>query len=62
MKPIKSNIQYPISNIQYPALGSTTLANKIYQLLNQHGIDAKLDDERGFDHGVYSGPHCPDKK
>ncbi|MFI3122732.1 MAG: class III extradiol ring-cleavage dioxygenase [Methylococcales bacterium] len=46
MKPIKSNIQYP-------ALGSTTLANKIYQLLNQHGIDAKLDDERGFDHGVF---------
>lgn len=39
--------------IQYPAPGSTALANKIHQLLNNNSIDAVLDDQRGFDHGLF---------
>jgi aromatic ring-opening dioxygenase catalytic subunit (LigB family) len=39
--------------IQYPAPGSPALANKVFNLLNKAGIDAKLDDQRGFDHGVF---------
>ena len=37
-------------NIQYPAPGSPTLAEKVHQLLNNSGIEAILDDQRGFDH------------
>ncbi|MEW5011262.1 MAG: class III extradiol ring-cleavage dioxygenase [Cycloclasticus sp.] len=40
-------------NIQYPALGSPELAEKIYNLLWDSGIEARLDDKRGFDHGVF---------
>lgn len=39
--------------IQYPAAGHPELAGKIHQLLNNHGIDAVLDDQRGFDHGMF---------
>lgn len=38
---------------KYPAPGSPTLANKIKQLLESHGIESELDPERGFDHGVF---------
>lgn len=39
--------------IEYPVPGSPALAEKIFGLLQQHGIDAALDDQRGFDHGVF---------
>lgn len=39
--------------IQYPAPGQPELAKRIHQLLNDDGIDAVLDDERGFDHGMF---------
>lgn len=39
--------------IQYPAPGSPDIATKIHTLLNEHGIDAALDDQRGFDHGMF---------
>lgn len=40
-------------NIQYPAVGSPKLANRIFDLLKHSGIDARLDDLRGFDHGLF---------
>ena len=39
--------------IQYPAPGSPELAHKIFELLAAAGIDARLDEQRGFDHGLF---------
>lgn len=39
--------------IQYPAPGEPSLAHAIFTQLEHHGINAKLDDQRGFDHGLY---------
>lgn len=39
--------------IKYPAPGALELASKVFNLLNNVGIAAKLDDQRGFDHGVF---------
>ncbi|WP_455217188.1 DODA-type extradiol aromatic ring-opening family dioxygenase [Kaarinaea lacus] len=39
--------------IQYPAPGDPELARTIHQLLAEHGIEAVLDDQRGFDHGLF---------
>lgn len=39
--------------IQYPAPGEPELAKKILYVLRQHEIDAKLDKNRGFDHGMF---------
>ncbi len=39
--------------IIYPAPGSPELANRIAELLNQQGIHAQIDSERGFDHGLF---------
>jgi aromatic ring-opening dioxygenase catalytic subunit (LigB family) len=39
--------------IKYPALGNPELAEKIYNLLQDNGIEAKLDNNRGFDHGLF---------
>lgn len=39
--------------LQYPAPGHPELANRIAALLSNQGIDSHLDDERGFDHGVF---------
>jgi aromatic ring-opening dioxygenase catalytic subunit (LigB family) len=39
--------------IKYPAPGAPELANKIFNLLVSAGIEAKLDDRRGFDHGLF---------
>ena len=39
--------------IKYPAPGSPDLANKIFNLLARAGIEATLDDQRGFDHGLF---------
>ena len=40
-------------DITYPAPGDPALAKKIHGLLNQSSIEARLDDQRGFDHGVF---------
>lgn len=39
--------------IHYPAPGAPELASRTAQLLNDKGIEAQLDEQRGFDHGVY---------
>lgn len=39
--------------IEYPVVGNPELAEKIYDFLQADSIEAKLDDERGFDHGVF---------
>jgi aromatic ring-opening dioxygenase catalytic subunit (LigB family) len=39
--------------IKYPVSGAPELANKIFNLLGSAGIDAQLDDQRGFDHGLF---------
>jgi 4,5-DOPA dioxygenase extradiol len=39
--------------ITYPAPGSPELANQIFNLLVNAGIDAKLDPQHGFDHGLF---------
>jgi aromatic ring-opening dioxygenase catalytic subunit (LigB family) len=40
-------------DIEYPAPGAPELANKIFNLLESAGIDGQLDDQRGFDHGLF---------
>ncbi|WP_133407168.1 DODA-type extradiol aromatic ring-opening family dioxygenase [Parashewanella tropica] len=40
-------------NIKYPCGGEPALAKKIHEKLNISGIDSDLDEERGFDHGLY---------
>lgn len=39
--------------IQYQCAGEPSLAREIYSLLTDNNIDAGLDEERGFDHGVF---------
>ncbi len=39
--------------IQYPCVGEPSLAGEIYELLGIAGIEARLDESRGFDHGVF---------
>jgi aromatic ring-opening dioxygenase catalytic subunit (LigB family) len=39
--------------IEYPAAGNPELAWDIATLLEGKGIDARLDSERGFDHGMF---------
>lgn len=38
---------------RYPAQGAPALAEQIAETLTKSGIDATLDRERGFDHGVF---------
>lgn len=40
-------------HITYPAPGAPELAARIHTLLQRQGIDARLDAQRGFDHGLY---------
>ena len=40
--------------IQYTAPGAPDLAQEAYDLLTSAGITAKLDPERGFDHGTFA--------
>ena len=40
-------------NIKYPAPGLPELANRICNLLGKAGIEARLDGQRGFDHGLF---------
>jgi 4,5-DOPA dioxygenase extradiol len=39
--------------ITYPAPGGPELANRIAGLLNRNNIPARIDPERGFDHGLF---------
>lgn len=39
--------------IQYPAPGDPQLAQSIAELLQSRGIQARLDEQRGFDHGLF---------
>jgi len=39
--------------IRYPAPGNPDLAGRLRTALQGHGIEAALDGERGFDHGLY---------
>jgi aromatic ring-opening dioxygenase catalytic subunit (LigB family) len=40
-------------NIKYPCIGKPLLAKQIQKVLVNAGIEAKLDEHRGFDHGVF---------
>jgi aromatic ring-opening dioxygenase catalytic subunit (LigB family) len=39
--------------IKYPAPGDPSLAKKISGLLKESGMEAQMDDQRGFDHGLF---------
>ncbi|KPJ90253.1 MAG: extradiol ring-cleavage dioxygenase [Gammaproteobacteria bacterium SG8_11] len=39
--------------IQYPAPGEPGLAQEVFSVLNDNGVEARLEDQRGFDHGLY---------
>jgi aromatic ring-opening dioxygenase catalytic subunit (LigB family) len=39
--------------IQYPAAGAPQLARNIFDCFSRAGIDALLDEQRGFDHGLF---------
>lgn len=39
--------------IQYSCPGEPALAHQVYQVLEQSGISARLDERRGLDHGVF---------
>jgi 4,5-DOPA dioxygenase extradiol len=38
----------------YPALGAPELAKRMQKMLCDAGLDAKLDDRRGLDHGIWN--------
>ena len=40
-------------HIEYPCPGEPLLASQLHNLLKNAGIDAKLDEQRGFDHGLF---------
>ena len=39
--------------IKYPAPGAPFLAKRIHTLLTEGGLQSRLDDHRGFDHGLF---------
>ncbi len=39
--------------ITYPAPGSPYLANRIAEILNNNNLPARIDPQRGFDHGLF---------
>lgn len=41
-------------SIQYPAKGDPQLAQQVYDLISAAGLPAKIDTERGYDHGLYA--------
>ena len=40
-------------HIQYPCVGEPSLASEVHRLLGSAKIEARLDEARGFDHGVF---------
>lgn len=41
-------------NLHYRAPGSPELAGRVQQLLGQAGEDARADEQRGYDHGMFA--------
>ena len=39
--------------VEYPTSGNPQLAGKIHQMLNDSGVRAGIDNNRGFDHGLF---------
>ncbi|MDX1282655.1 class III extradiol ring-cleavage dioxygenase [Shewanella colwelliana] len=39
--------------LQYPSPGETALAQQVQSALQRSGIEAKLDSQRGYDHGMF---------
>jgi 4,5-DOPA dioxygenase extradiol len=39
--------------IEYPAPGAPLLAEQVFHLLQESDVDARLDNQRGFDHGLF---------
>jgi len=39
--------------IEYPCPGEPELANQVFQALEKAGLPARLDEQRGFDHGLF---------
>lgn len=39
--------------LQYPCKGEPALAGRLQQMLNSAGIEARLNETRGFDHGLF---------
>eukprot|EP00298_Acanthocystis_sp_HF-20_P006365 c1624_g1_i2.p1 GENE.c1624_g1_i2~~c1624_g1_i2.p1 ORF type:complete len:262 (+),score=110.52 c1624_g1_i2:39-824(+) len=39
--------------IKYPAKGNPELANRVKELLNQNNIKSEINNDRGYDHGVF---------
>ena len=39
--------------IEYPCPGEPMLAKQIQELFNKSGIESRLDEQRGFDHGLF---------
>lgn len=61
-----SNFPAETYEIKYPARGHPQLASQIQDMIQESGIDARVDDERGFDHGmfvplklIYPNAHIP---
>ena len=40
-------------HIQYPCVGDPSVAGEVHELLGNAGIEARLDETRGFDHGLF---------
>ena len=39
--------------IRYPCVGEPSLAGEVHRMLGNAGIESRLDETRGFDHGVF---------
>lgn len=46
--------QDELYRMTYPAKGNTVLSEQIQSLFSKHGIQSKLDAERGLDHGAWA--------
>lgn len=44
---------YEAYEIEYNAKGAPALAEKMFTLLDKNGLKARLDDQRGYDHGMF---------
>lgn len=40
-------------DIRYPCAGEPAIARKVHKLLSDSGVQSELDEERGFDHGLF---------